>query len=118
MDAGREGGHRRLYLSSDVSIWLLQACSCTWSYAVGGTHVNATHQNVDAPADLFTEQYPNLAEWVLDGWIEIGRNGYSTSPIRVCDEGGLVWEGGTRHKSMDNILAEADQAISEWMKEN
>lgn len=75
-------------------------------------------QNVDAPADLFSERYPNLAEWVLDGWIEIGRNGCSTSPIRVCDEGGLVWEGGTRHKSMDNILAEADQAISEWMKEN
>jgi hypothetical protein len=55
---------------------------------------------------------------VQDSWIEIGRDGYSTSMIRVCDEGGTVWEGGTRHKSMDKILAEAEQAIAKWMGEN
>ena len=43
-------------------------------------------------ADNFTEKYPNIAGWIMDGWIEIGRNGYSTSIIRVLDEGGLVWE--------------------------
>ncbi|MDE3016769.1 MAG: hypothetical protein KGI29_07640 [Pseudomonadota bacterium] len=41
------------------------------------------------PADHFSEKYPNIAGWVKDGWIEIGRDGNSTSLIRVLDEGGL-----------------------------
>lgn len=41
-------------------------------------------------ADHFSAKYPNIAGWVKDGWIEIGRDGYSTSMIRVCDEGGTV----------------------------
>jgi hypothetical protein len=71
-----------------------------------------------AEPDNFAEKYPNIAGWIKDGWIEIGRNGYSTSTIRVLDEGGLVWEGGTRHKSMDRILQEADDAIADWMANN
>ena len=70
-----------------------------------------------APED-FTEKYPNIAGWIKDGWIEIGRDGYSTSIIRVLDEGGLVWEGGTRHKSMDKILQEAEDAIADWLERN
>jgi len=70
------------------------------------------------PADHFSQKYPNIAGWVKDGWIEIGRDGNSTSLIRVLDEGGLVWEGGTRHKSMDRILHEAEQAIAKWFEEN
>ena len=73
-------------------------------------------QNVEP--DGFTKKYPNIADWIKDGWIEIGRNGYSTSIIRVLDEGGLVWEGGTRHKSMDDILQEAENAISDWIANN
>ena len=71
-----------------------------------------------AESDSFTEKYPNIAGWIKDGWIEIGRNGYSTSIIRVLDEGGLVWEGGTRHKSMDKILQEAEDAIAHWTENN
>jgi hypothetical protein len=71
-----------------------------------------------AESDSFTEKYPNIAGWIKDGWIEIGRNGYSTSIIRVLDEGGLVWEGGTRHKSMDKILQEAEAAIAHWTENN
>jgi hypothetical protein len=63
--------------------------------------------------DGFTEKYPNIACWIKSGWIEIGRDGHSTSVIRVLDEGGLVWEGGTRHKSMDKILQEAEDAIAD-----
>jgi len=70
------------------------------------------------PTDHFSEKYPNIAGWVKDGWIEIGRDGNSTSLIRVLDEGGLVWEGGTRHRSMDKILQEAEQAIAKWFEEN
>ena len=68
--------------------------------------------------DSFAERYPNLAGWIKDGHIEIGRDGYSTSLIRIIDEGGLVWEGGTRHKSIDKILEEAEQAIKKWFEEN
>ena len=68
--------------------------------------------------DDFTERYPNIAGWIKDGWIEIGRDGHSTSTIRVLDEGGLIWEGGTRHRSMDKILQEAEDAIADWMQNN
>ena len=66
--------------------------------------------------DDFTERYPNIAGWIKDGWIEIGRDGHSTSIIRVLDEGGLVWEGGTRHRSIDKVLQEAEDAIADWVQ--
>ena len=71
-----------------------------------------------AEPDSFTEKYLNIASWIKDGWIEIGRDGHSTSIIRVLDEGGLVWEGGTRHKSMDEIIQEAEDAIAHWTENN
>jgi hypothetical protein len=71
-----------------------------------------------AEPDTFAEQFPNIAAWIKDGWIEIGRNDYSTSMIRVLDEGGLIWEGGTRHKSVDKILQEAEDAIADWTENN
>jgi hypothetical protein len=80
----------------------------------------ATHK--DKPKkeekDSFATHYPNISGWIRGGWIEIGRDGHSTSLIRVMDEGGLVWEGGTRHRSMDKILDEAERAIGEWLEEN
>ena len=68
--------------------------------------------------DVFAEKYPNIASWIKDGRIEIGRDGHSTSIIRVLDEGGLVWEGGTRFTLMDEIFQEAEDAIAEWIGEN
>lgn len=65
--------------------------------------------------DQFSKTYPNLANWIQDGWIEIGRDGQSASMIRILDEGGLIWEGGTRHKSIDKILAEAEEQLKDWM---
>ncbi len=64
--------------------------------------------------DGFAKKYPNIAGWIADGWIEIGRDGYSTSMIRVLNEGGTVWEGGTRHRSIDKMLEEAEHAIIKW----
>jgi len=75
------------------------------------THKDSNDKNMHE--DNFAKRYPNITGWIKDGWIEIGRDGYSTSIIRVCDEGGTTWEGGTRHKSMDKILQEAEQAIAE-----
>ena len=93
---------------------------CKHAVALGLHLINAppptakkTAKAQNATRDSFAEKYPNIAGWIKDGWIEIGRNGYSTSIIRVLDEGGLVWEGGTRHRSMDKILQEAEDAIAD-----
>ena len=96
---------------------------CKHAVALGLHLLNAppaTKKTVKAQVvpDGFTEKYPNIAGWIKDGWIEIGRDGHSTSLIRVMVEGGLVWEGGTRHKSMDKVLQEAEDAIAEWTENN
>ena len=65
----------------------------------------------------FDEQYPNIAWWVQDGRIEIGRDEYSDSFIRVIDEGGLIWESEEAYKTVAEALAEADAAIKRWADE-
>ena len=63
----------------------------------------------------FEERYPNIATWIHehDSWIEIGRDEYSSSLIRVLDPGGMVWEGEERYASIADALAAADRAIIE-----
>ena len=60
---------------------------------------------------LFDERFPNLAAWVQDGWIELGRDDFSHSFIRVLDIGGLVWEGEDEYESVDAALADAEAAL-------
>ena len=97
---------------------------CKHAVALGLHLINAsppgekTVKTREVAPDGFTEKYPNIARWIKNGWIEIGRDGHSTSMIRVLDEGGLVWEGGTRHKSMDKVLQEAEDAVAEWTVKN
>ena len=81
---------------------------------------DTTHQNPpkQSKKDLFAEHYSNLAIWAKDGVIEIGRDGYSTSTIRLVDEGGTLYEGGTRHTSIHDMLIEADAFIEKWFKEH
>lgn len=69
-------------------------------------------------AESFEERYPNVARWVKDGWIEIGRDDYSRSFIRVLDIGGMIWEGRHEYGTVDEALAEAEAAISAWLEEN
>jgi hypothetical protein len=69
-------------------------------------------------AALFEECYPNIAAWVQDGWIEIGHDSNSGSFIRVLDEGGLVWESDKPYTSIDQALADAEQAIAKWLGSN
>ena len=65
----------------------------------------------------FDEQYPNIARWVQDGWIEIGQDDYSRSFIRVLDIGGLVWESEETYETVAEALAEADKAIKQFADE-
>ena len=65
----------------------------------------------------FDEQYPNIARWVQDGWIEIGQDDFSHSFIRVLDIGGLVWESEVTYETVAEALAEADKAIEQFADE-
>ncbi len=67
-----------------------------------------------APARYPDERYPYLAAWVEErGWIEIGADHYSSSAVRILDEGGMVWESQQRYESFEATLAAADAALAE-----
>lgn len=68
-------------------------------------------------AGSFEKHYPNIDAWIRThaGWIEMGPNESSYSMIRVLDLGGLIWESEKRYPSLDEALAEADQAIADWL---
>lgn len=71
-------------------------------------------------AESFEKRYPNIAAWVQEheGWIEIGCDEYSSSLIRVLDLGGMIWESEKPYTSIDDALADAEQAIVEWLDSN
>ena len=66
----------------------------------------------------FAKKYPNIAGWVEDGILEIGRAEWGNSFIRVIDEGGMVWEGKRRYATLDEALDEAEKAIAKWCDDN
>jgi hypothetical protein len=67
---------------------------------------------------IFDDQYPNIAWWVADGRIEIGRDDYSDSLIRVLDQGGLVWQSDEAYETIAEALHEAEAAIGHWAEEH
>jgi hypothetical protein len=69
-------------------------------------------------AGSFEERYPSITAWVQDGWVELGRDEYSRSFVRVLDIGGMVWEGKKEYETVDEALSEAEAAVSAWLKEN
>lgn len=76
---------------------------------------------VDAPASRpdFATRYPNIAGWIEgDGWIELGSTQDSPSMARALDEGGMVWEGKTKYKSIDDLLDDLEAGIAQWLEEN
>ena len=63
------------------------------------------------------KHYPNLAAWVLDGWLEVGYSDETTSFIRLLDEGGMVWEGANSYPTLDAALEDAEEAAKKWSGE-
>ena len=61
------------------------------------------------------EQFPNVAGWAEDGWIELGPSEWTRSFIRVMDEGGMVWEGKESYGSIEEAFAEAERAIEAYV---
>ena len=53
----------------------------------------------------FDDLYPNIAWWAQGGgWIELGRDEYSRSLIRVLDIGGMLWEGKVKYETLASPL--------------
>jgi hypothetical protein len=65
----------------------------------------------------FDDQYPNIARWVQDGWIELGQDEYSRSFIRVLHIGGRIWQGKESYESAADALADADTAVAQAANE-
>lgn len=66
----------------------------------------------------FEEDYPYIAAWVMDGWVEIGRTDYTKSRVRAFDEGGMVFEGRDKYPSLDATMQDLDEGIKKWCDEN
>ena len=67
----------------------------------------------------FEASYPNITAWVSDGgWIEIGDEIQTGSFVRALDEGGMIWEGAKRYKSVDEALQALERGIGKWTDEN
>ena len=67
----------------------------------------------------FEAQYPTITEWVKSsGWIEVGEDGGSRSMVRALDAGGLVWEGKTKYKTLDELWRDLETGLADWMQEN
>ena len=78
------------------------------------------HSNQHGPEPSSVEaRYPNVASWVQDrGYVEIGHDDFSQSFVRALDLGGLVWEGETEYRSLDEVLQALDDGIGAWIREN
>ena len=69
--------------------------------------------------DQFADIYPNISDWVSGyGWIEIGQDEESDSFMRALNEGGMVWEGKKKYKTMDAALKDLEHALADWLQEN
>lgn len=65
----------------------------------------------------FENRYPDIAQWVQDGTIEIGFEYRRGVAARAIDEGGVVWEGDNL-KNMENAMRVLDAGIKKWCDEN
>src|SRR5262249_18328527 len=76
-----------------------------------------SHRKAAVSADSFEARYPNIASWVQDGWIEMGRDDCGRPFVRALDIGGLVWEGDGPYGSLDEALRALDAGIAAWLEE-
>ena len=64
-------------------------------------------------------RYPNVHAWVLGGaWVEVGQDRRHGSFARALDEGGQVWEGERKYRSLEEALKALDRGIADWLQEH
>ena len=69
---------------------------------------------------VFEEKYPYITAWVREmGPIEIGflYDAPDSSFLRVIQYTNLIWSSDNRHASLDEALAEMEDAIAQWCDE-
>ena len=67
----------------------------------------------------FETFYPNISAWVSNGgWVEVGYEIYPGSFVRALDEGGMIWEGAKKHKTVDDALQALEEGIRKWTDKN
>lgn len=66
----------------------------------------------------FEETYPNITNFVGDGTIEIGYDYNTETFIRALNEGGEVWEGKSKYKTLDEALQDLEKGLADWFEEN
>lgn len=87
--------------------------------AAKGRQAKAGPLSKHARGNSIEQLWPVLAGWVRErGWIEIGRAEGSNSFIRVLDQGGLIWAGKSRHRSLDDAFDEAEKALGTWLEQD
>ena len=65
---------------------------------------------------LFQETYPLISEWITtQGWIEIGQIEGMSPFIMALDEGGVVWEGKKKYKTLDQAFQAWERGLAEWL---
>ena len=68
--------------------------------------------------ETFEQTYPHVTKWVKGrGWIEIGQIDGFSNFVLALDEGGMVWEGQGKYKTMDEAFNALEKGLSAWMKE-
>jgi hypothetical protein len=57
-----------------------------------------------------------VRRWVFGGgWIEIGQDRRDGAFARALDEGGQVWEGKRRYRTLEEVLTALDRGIADWL---
>ena len=65
----------------------------------------------------FATYYPHLAWWVENhGWLELGSDEYSTSLLRLLDEGGTCFED-EESETLDDALAAGEAFLTTELPE-
>jgi hypothetical protein len=65
----------------------------------------------------FSVLFPKISWWIDNqGWIELGADEYSTSLVRLIDEGGMCWED-KKCKDIDNALMNAEKFLETYLPE-
>jgi hypothetical protein len=63
-------------------------------------------------------EYPAVTRWVKDhGIVEIGYDPNTDTFVRAIDEGGMVWSGRLRYKTLDDALNELEAGLGPVLKE-
>ena len=64
----------------------------------------------------FEQAYPLITEWVTtQGWVEIGQIDGMSTFIIALDEGGAVWEGKKKYKTLNEAFQDLEKGLTEWL---